>query len=88
MTIIKRKCYVSGRCPDTVNVNIGPVYVIDGTFPTSFPSSGAKISAYSRKQVFNCVTKYKANFAEVWCLCGWSPHNLFNADAVSRTEIA
>ena len=26
MTIIKRKCYVSGRCPDTVNVNIGPVY--------------------------------------------------------------
>ena len=25
VTIIKRKCYVSGRCPDTVNVNIGPV---------------------------------------------------------------
>ena len=26
VTIIKRKCYVSGRCPDTVNVNIGPVW--------------------------------------------------------------
>ena len=26
VTIIKRKCYVTGRCTDTVNVNIGPVY--------------------------------------------------------------
>ena len=25
VTIIKGKCYVSGRCPYVVNVNIGPV---------------------------------------------------------------
>ena len=25
--IVKRKCYVSGRCPDAVNVIIGPVSI-------------------------------------------------------------
>ena len=27
VTIIKGKCNVSGRCPGTVNVNFGPVFI-------------------------------------------------------------
>ena len=67
--IIKRKCYVSGRCPDAVNVvNIGPVnvaYVISG-----YLLEGLKVIKidYLLNVQFQ-INKHHLNSARQWCQC-------------------